>query len=147
MRFLSSSPKATRHRLLPRTGRGHSLRPERRTTFVLLRARPCHAVACVLVGRLSAFGSNSARSAPKATEEIAICRQEVVPPGWIEQPTPGLGMMWQASSPVVSCARLCCTVQGFARRPCWVVLMRGCLLYTSDAADEEDSVDLGGRRI
>ena len=22
----------------------------------------------------------------------------------------------------------------------------GCLLYTSDAADEEDSVDLGGRR-
>eukprot|EP00658_Telonema_sp_P-2_P071984 TRINITY_DN61180_c0_g1_i1.p1 TRINITY_DN61180_c0_g1~~TRINITY_DN61180_c0_g1_i1.p1 ORF type:complete len:174 (-),score=35.23 TRINITY_DN61180_c0_g1_i1:32-553(-) len=25
--------------------------------------------------------------------------------------------------------------------------MWGCLLYTSDAADEEDSVDLGGRRI
>src|SRR5665648_1182644 len=26
-------------------------------------------------------------------------------------------------------------------------LCMGCLLYTSDAADEEDSVDLGGRRI
>ena len=26
-------------------------------------------------------------------------------------------------------------------------LMGDCLLYTSDAADEEDSVDLGGRRI
>src|SRR5664280_308197 len=25
--------------------------------------------------------------------------------------------------------------------------VEGCLLYTSDAADEEDSVDLGGRRI
>ena len=25
--------------------------------------------------------------------------------------------------------------------------LRACLLYTSDAADEEDSVDLGGRRI
>ena len=25
--------------------------------------------------------------------------------------------------------------------------MSPCLLYTSDAADEEDSVDLGGRRI
>ena len=25
--------------------------------------------------------------------------------------------------------------------------MCSCLLYTSDAADEEDSVDLGGRRI
>eukprot|EP00658_Telonema_sp_P-2_P014211 TRINITY_DN15397_c0_g1_i2.p1 TRINITY_DN15397_c0_g1~~TRINITY_DN15397_c0_g1_i2.p1 ORF type:complete len:150 (-),score=44.62 TRINITY_DN15397_c0_g1_i2:24-473(-) len=27
------------------------------------------------------------------------------------------------------------------------MLIRTCLLYTSDAADEEDSVDLGGRRI
>ena len=26
-------------------------------------------------------------------------------------------------------------------------LIVSCLLYTSDAADEEDSVDLGGRRI
>ena len=26
-------------------------------------------------------------------------------------------------------------------------LTSSCLLYTSDAADEEDSVDLGGRRI
>ena len=25
--------------------------------------------------------------------------------------------------------------------------LSNCLLYTSDAADEEDSVDLGGRRI
>ena len=25
--------------------------------------------------------------------------------------------------------------------------IENCLLYTSDAADEEDSVDLGGRRI
>ena len=28
-----------------------------------------------------------------------------------------------------------------------VALVQGCLLYTSDAADEEDSVDLGGRRL
>ena len=28
-----------------------------------------------------------------------------------------------------------------------LVLPSSCLLYTSDAADEEDSVDLGGRRI
>ena len=27
------------------------------------------------------------------------------------------------------------------------ILMRSCLLYTSDAADERSSVDLGGRRI
>ena len=28
-----------------------------------------------------------------------------------------------------------------------MLLWNACLLYTSDAADEEDSVDLGGRRI
>ena len=28
-----------------------------------------------------------------------------------------------------------------------VTLSKGCLLYTSDAADERTSVDLGGRRI
>ena len=27
------------------------------------------------------------------------------------------------------------------------LVIETCLLYTSDAADEEDSVDLGGRRI
>src|SRR5664279_2504486 len=30
---------------------------------------------------------------------------------------------------------------------CDQALVEVCLLYTSDAADEEDSVDLGGRRI
>ena len=29
----------------------------------------------------------------------------------------------------------------------WHLLFHPCLLYTSDAADEEDSVDLGGGRI
>ena len=28
-----------------------------------------------------------------------------------------------------------------------MILTNSCLLYTSDAADEEDSVDLGGRRL
>src|SRR5665648_1280953 len=31
--------------------------------------------------------------------------------------------------------------------PAIIFLFTLCLLYTSDAADEEDSVDLGGRRI
>ena len=31
--------------------------------------------------------------------------------------------------------------------PVKAVQLKCCLLYTSDAADEEDSVDLGGRRI
>src|SRR5665648_1304926 len=31
--------------------------------------------------------------------------------------------------------------------PIQMTAYMGCLLYTSDAADEEDSVDLGGRRI
>ena len=35
---------------------------------------------------------------------------------------------------------------GLVRLPRWRPLAR-CLLYTSDAADERSSVDLGGRRI
>ena len=35
-----------------------------------------------------------------------------------------------------------------AREACWHLELRKlCLLYTSDAADERSSVDLGGRRI
>eukprot|EP00656_Telonema_subtile_P026468 TRINITY_DN2843_c0_g1_i8.p1 TRINITY_DN2843_c0_g1~~TRINITY_DN2843_c0_g1_i8.p1 ORF type:complete len:101 (+),score=20.97 TRINITY_DN2843_c0_g1_i8:98-400(+) len=48
-------------------------------------------------------------------------------------------------------ALLCCSRVQVAQGCCAVLLPgaapRGCLLYTSDAADEEDSVDLGGRRI
>ena len=36
---------------------------------------------------------------------------------------------------------------GLGRHVLGEVLVRDCLLYTSDAADERSSVDLGGRRI
>eukprot|EP00828_Plagiopyla_frontata_P002455 TRINITY_DN1037_c0_g1_i7.p3 TRINITY_DN1037_c0_g1~~TRINITY_DN1037_c0_g1_i7.p3 ORF type:complete len:159 (+),score=34.60 TRINITY_DN1037_c0_g1_i7:244-720(+) len=36
---------------------------------------------------------------------------------------------------------------GIAARSSIELMLNICLLYTSDAADEEDSVDLGGRRI
>ena len=38
------------------------------------------------------------------------------------------------------------TIRFSQARELWRI-MCACLLYTSDAADEEDSVDLGGRRI
>src|SRR5664279_6518829 len=49
---------------------------------------------------------------------------------------------WRCSvaAPAVSGRRL-------TRRWLLAVSLFSCLLYTSDAADEEDSVDLGGRRI
>ena len=34
-----------------------------------------------------------------------------------------------------------------AFRSLWILRINACLLYTSDAADERSSVDLGGRRI
>ena len=44
--------------------------------------------------------------------------------------------------------KLCQDIEVFGKkRECQNILLRSCLLYTSDAADEEDSVDLGGRRI
>eukprot|EP00656_Telonema_subtile_P052429 TRINITY_DN730_c0_g1_i4.p1 TRINITY_DN730_c0_g1~~TRINITY_DN730_c0_g1_i4.p1 ORF type:complete len:108 (-),score=17.09 TRINITY_DN730_c0_g1_i4:17-340(-) len=52
------------------------------------------------------------------------------------------------------CARCCGGSVAWADQKCtcWLLLfpvlcVDTCLLYTSDAADEEDSVDLGGRRI
>ena len=38
-------------------------------------------------------------------------------------------------------------VTSFSRATACIACHSACLLYTSDAADEEDSVDLGGRRI
>ena len=52
---------------------------------------------------------------------------------------------WQHQITVVGCCKLLnsftCIDDGLG------VCSRGCLLYTSDAADERSSVDLGGRRI
>ena len=39
------------------------------------------------------------------------------------------------------------TDSGLRRRQCLFCRFGDCLLYTSDAADERSSVDLGGRRI
>ena len=49
----------------------------------------------------------------------------------------GLGSRFPAFSTVIS------NVPGPREKRYW----NGCLLYTSDAADERSSVDLGGRRI
>src|SRR5664280_2781231 len=44
-------------------------------------------------------------------------------------------------------SRRCSVSGGAKRRSVRFCHCYSCLLYTSDAADEEDSVDLGGRRI
>ncbi len=46
-----------------------------------------------------------------------------------------------------SVARELLTLDGRLLFPLSLTLMWCCLLYISDAADEEDSVNLGGRRI
>eukprot|EP00658_Telonema_sp_P-2_P046653 TRINITY_DN34919_c0_g1_i1.p1 TRINITY_DN34919_c0_g1~~TRINITY_DN34919_c0_g1_i1.p1 ORF type:complete len:123 (+),score=6.62 TRINITY_DN34919_c0_g1_i1:167-535(+) len=50
-------------------------------------------------------------------------------------PCPGF---WEGASPLT---------RTLAARAATEGVVRTCLLYTSDAADEEDSVDFGGRRI
>ena len=42
---------------------------------------------------------------------------------------------------------VCRDLAFFGRHDAGALLRTGCLLYTSDAADERSSVDLGGRRI
>eukprot|EP00658_Telonema_sp_P-2_P039659 TRINITY_DN28340_c0_g1_i1.p1 TRINITY_DN28340_c0_g1~~TRINITY_DN28340_c0_g1_i1.p1 ORF type:complete len:112 (-),score=45.59 TRINITY_DN28340_c0_g1_i1:66-401(-) len=50
-----------------------------------------------------------------------------------------------SSSMAFLCSRAVCTSRSIAVT--FFSTCCSCLLYTSDAADEEDSVDLGGRRI
>src|SRR5665648_1252322 len=60
---------------------------------------------------------------------------------------------FSAARPLCGCVLLTSyrqTVLSIVRNPALqfvLVFLKICLLYTSDAADEEDSVDLGGRRI
>ena len=54
-------------------------------------------------------------------------------------------MIWQ-TKPAIATSQLHCLCGGAANSSN-VTEDRRCLLYTSDAADERSSVDLGGRRI
>src|SRR5664280_3502869 len=94
-------------------------------------------------------------TSPRAKTPISI-RSPVSPVGrWNVNPTAdrGPGALGACTAPgaLVSSTEPGADLRrswrsGRGNRPCgprcW-----GCLLYTSDAADEEDSVDLGGRRI
>src|SRR5664280_1508194 len=65
--------------------------------------------------------------------------------GSFEKSTPGTTLAGQYATCSVSAKKLS-GQRSSTMRP---ITFKGtsCLLYTSDAADEEDSVDLGGRRI
>src|SRR5664280_2803597 len=69
----------------------------------------------------------------------------VVPGGHDHRSSP----ITRAGSPAVQGGEECPVrrIVGPGRETGRVSRFRLCLLYTSDAADEEDSVDLGGRRI
>ena len=55
--------------------------------------------------------------------------------------------MLRAEVLVYECAPISDPALGTEPQPMSLELLRVCLLYTSDAADERSSVDLGGRRI
>ena len=57
------------------------------------------------------------------------------------------GQFDQRADSAAECIQLISQGERPLVRSARVYLLEGCLLYTSDAADEEDSGDLGGRRI
>src|SRR5674536_156249 len=66
------------------------------------------------------------------------CLEGACPRGLLSsEQVPGLGDYDRPGTP-----GFCIAIHGEVN-----ALLFACLLYTSDAADEEDSVDLGGRRI
>eukprot|EP00658_Telonema_sp_P-2_P072988 TRINITY_DN6205_c0_g1_i1.p1 TRINITY_DN6205_c0_g1~~TRINITY_DN6205_c0_g1_i1.p1 ORF type:complete len:274 (-),score=49.69 TRINITY_DN6205_c0_g1_i1:54-875(-) len=63
------------------------------------------------------------------------------------QPTTTTDTPPDHNEPSMRRARICLFELLYGRVESWCGGDESCLLYTSDAADEEDSVDLGGRRI
>src|SRR5665648_1180182 len=82
----------------------------------------------------------------QSTSLLKFPRQIVVPLGVVKTKASGSSITY-----VSRCAPICGRITAgiattrFPARD--LVGPSTCLLYTSDAADEEDSVDLGGRRI
>src|SRR5664279_498222 len=70
---------------------------------------------------------------PDTADEVIDARNQIVIPGLVNTHH----HMYQTLTRAIPAVQDC---ELFS----W---LKGCLLYTSDAADEEDSVDLGGRRI
>src|SRR5674536_292757 len=88
-----------------------------------------------------AGGSQLLRASPPARPASVLCSSRIPP----------LGVL-PLALPTVTGAGRAVSGRAFTRStrepgPGSCCLYAGCLLYTSDAADEEDSVDLGGRRI
>eukprot|EP00658_Telonema_sp_P-2_P050936 TRINITY_DN38977_c0_g1_i1.p1 TRINITY_DN38977_c0_g1~~TRINITY_DN38977_c0_g1_i1.p1 ORF type:complete len:124 (-),score=27.35 TRINITY_DN38977_c0_g1_i1:50-421(-) len=86
--------------------------------------------------RCSASGLEVAASSSEACSQTGMCC-------WKEATS---ALQWGHG--ILSCVSgSCCVSQRSICASRSARLLHFCLLYTSDAADEEDSVDLGGRRI
>src|SRR5674536_316279 len=96
-----------------------------------------------------AGGSQLLRASPPARPASVLSPSRIPPLGVLPLACPPHSLPWGTDTPVsgraFTCSRRepgpgsCCLYAGHH--------LGSCLLYTSDAADEEDSVDLGGRRI
>src|SRR5664280_3861486 len=101
--------------------------------------------------RCSAYAGNRPAPAAIPGKLSMLIKVGFRPVPCSRQSTPAASRSGKANSPKVctvtrapaACARV--TVHTFGELALPDLL--ACLLYTSDAADEEDSVDLGGRRI
>src|SRR5678816_3668920 len=87
------------------------------------------------------FGSGRARFSKTARTIPGSNSFEDSP--YLPPTTVGIGRLARASANVVSTSMY----SGSPGAPGSLVRSSTCLLYTSDAADERSSVDLGGRRI
>jgi len=96
VRSLGEGPQAGNLRTDPQPRWRSGRTEDDRGRAMLPGAHTCPVVVPCLVGRMSAVLPNRKACGRLPEGEIAICRQDVVPPGWIEQPTPGLGNLRKA---------------------------------------------------
>src|SRR5678816_1411385 len=94
---------------------------------------------CAQIGQFTrpAYPSLWARTSPQSTPDAQWARGRTTTI-WVPLPISLATSMWPWCS---------ATIAWQVARPRPVPLLLVCLLYTSDAADDRSSVDLGGRRI
>ena len=85
-----------------------------------------------------------ALKAPRITEAASRLADHARDAGWTHEEYLAAVLEREVAARGASGAQLRIRAAGFAARK---TLEEFCLLYTSDAADERSSVDLGGRRI
>src|SRR5664280_3880969 len=114
-----------------------------------LRSHGSHMLTPPVAGSIPTFGEQWPYRGGRRTS-VGARRNKIIGSIAVTALVAGLLTIWPGAAHALPVEKTIAEIQGTgdtSPEAGNAVTTKGCLLYTSDAADEEDSVDLGGRRI